>query len=99
MHRDIKLENIMFKNKNSLEIVLLDFGLAQDTSNLNYLTKQCGSVGYIAPELLKNESYDEKVDIFSTGALLYALVHKYKITYDVNFINYEERIVDKICEM
>jgi serine/threonine protein kinase len=28
MHRDIKLENIMLKSKNSLEVVIVDFGLA-----------------------------------------------------------------------
>jgi serine/threonine protein kinase len=28
MHRDIKLENIMFRSKDSLEVVLVDFGLA-----------------------------------------------------------------------
>lgn len=28
MHRDIKLENIMFKSKESLDVVIVDFGLA-----------------------------------------------------------------------
>lgn len=28
MHRDIKLENVMFRSKDSLEVVLVDFGLA-----------------------------------------------------------------------
>jgi serine/threonine protein kinase len=28
MHRDIKLENIMFRSKGSLEVVMVDFGLA-----------------------------------------------------------------------
>ena len=28
MHRDIKLENIMFRSKDSLEVVIVDFGLA-----------------------------------------------------------------------
>jgi serine/threonine protein kinase len=28
MHRDIKLENIMFRSKGSLEVVIVDFGLA-----------------------------------------------------------------------
>ena len=33
MHRDIKLENIMFKNKESFEIVLIDFGCAEKIEN------------------------------------------------------------------
>lgn len=28
MHRDVKLENVMFRGKDSLEAVLVDFGLA-----------------------------------------------------------------------
>ena len=51
MHRDIKLENILFKNKKSLEIVLIDFGLAEYTCNTHYELKKCGSPGYVAPEI------------------------------------------------
>ena len=51
MHRDIKLENIIFKNKESLDIVLIDFGLAEYTNKVEYIVSQCGSKGYIAPEI------------------------------------------------
>ena len=36
--------------------------------------KQCGTPGYVAPEILENERYGRKVDIFSAGVVLYALI-------------------------
>lgn len=49
MHRDLKLENIMFRSKDSLDVVLIDFGLAVDSSNESYIFYRCGTPGYIAP--------------------------------------------------
>lgn len=37
-------------------------------------SQKCGTAGYIAPEILRNENYDEKVDIFSAGVILYWLL-------------------------
>ena len=34
---------------------------------------KCGSPGYVAPEILNDMSYDYKVDVFSTGIILYLL--------------------------
>jgi len=34
----------------------------------------CGSPNYIAPEILKNQEYDSKCDIFSIGSLLFSLL-------------------------
>lgn len=34
----------------------------------------CGSIGYVAPEILNNLAYDYKVDIFSAGVILFILL-------------------------
>mmetsp|Transcript_13593 Transcript_13593/g.13618 ORF Transcript_13593/g.13618 Transcript_13593/m.13618 type:complete len:152 (+) Transcript_13593:327-782(+) len=73
VHRDIKLENILFvADNNDFKIKLSDFGLS---SFINAeLTQSCGSPGYVAPEILKRRPYGSKADIFSAGVVLYILL-------------------------
>ncbi len=77
MHRDLKLTNLMFKEKNQLtELKIVDFGLAQRIDAEKYLFKRCGTPGYIAPEVINLGSatkYSEKCDIFSAGVIFYHL--------------------------
>ena len=71
VHRDLKLENLMIHGSNH-ELKIIDFGLAYGPS-ISYYSK-CGSPGYIAPEVFASDSYDSKIDIFSTGVILYILL-------------------------
>jgi len=75
MHRDIKPENLILKDsQNDSEIKIADFGLATFINSNDQLFKRCGTPGYVAPEILEDEKYDEKVDIFSSGVILYILL-------------------------
>jgi serine/threonine protein kinase len=74
VHRDLKLENILLdKNEN---VKLVDFGFTREyEGKSNYLQTWCGTVCYSAPEMLKGEKYaGEKVDVWSLGIILYALL-------------------------
>ncbi|CAN1188693.1 Serine/threonine-protein kinase PEPKR2 [Linum perenne] len=71
VHRDIKPENILIVS--SGKIKLADFGLAMRISNGQTLSGLAGSPAYVAPEVLQ-EDYSEKVDIWSAGVLLHALL-------------------------
>ena len=74
VHRDLKLENVMLdKNEN---VKLCDFGFTREyDGKSNYLQTFCGTVCYSAPEMLKGEKYaGEKVDVWSLGIILYALL-------------------------
>ena len=73
MHRDIKPENLILKNEEGFEVKLADFGLADFVNRKNPFYKRCGTPGYVAPEILNDEEYDTKVDIFSTGVILYIM--------------------------
>lgn len=74
VHRDLKLENILLdKNEN---VKLCDFGFTREyEGKASYLQTFCGTVCYSAPEMLKGEKYaGEKVDVWSLGIILYALL-------------------------
>ena len=76
IHRDLKPENLIFRTKSSMiDIVIADFGLS-DIYNENdiYLFQRCGTVGYVAPEVLKDQAYNHKADIFSAGVILFILL-------------------------
>jgi len=73
MHRDIKLENIIFVKPNENEIKLADFGLSEFEKKKKLLFTKCGTPGYVAPEVLGNQKYTKKCDMFSLGVILYIL--------------------------
>ncbi len=74
IHRDIKPANIML-DRHTGAPRLIDFGLgvlAKDTPEL--IGEICGTLYYMAPEILRGEAYDHRVDIYSLGMTLDAFV-------------------------
>ena len=55
--------------------MLIDFGFSEIISKDK---KKCGTPGYIAPEILRNQHYDAKIDVFSSGVVLFKMFHKKK---------------------
>ena len=76
MHRDLKPENLIFLSKNNdTDIKIADFGLSTQLANGNEkLLKRCGSPGYVAPELLRDEGYNCSADVFSAGVIFYGIL-------------------------
>ncbi len=48
-HRDIKLNNILLRDKKNWDVVIADFGLATLIEDKEYLFTRCGTPGYVAP--------------------------------------------------
>ena len=74
VHRDLKLENILLDKHENVKLV--DFGFTREyEGKASHLQTFCGTVCYSAPEMLKGEKYaGEKVDVWSLGVILYALL-------------------------
>lgn len=74
VHRDLKLENILLDKHENVKLV--DFGFTREyEGKLSYLQTFCGTICYSAPEMLKGEKYaGEKVDVWSLGVILFALL-------------------------
>ena len=75
-HRDIKPENFLvaFTKENRPFIKLIDFGSAQDLKMKEKMRGKIGTTIYMAPEILKKLRYNEKVDMWSVGVLLFNMI-------------------------
>ena len=76
VHRDLKPENLLLGKGNILKII--DFGLSNFFNGKYLLSTPCGSPCYASPEMVSGKKYDGfKIDIWSTGIILYAMVCGY----------------------
>ena len=90
VHRDIKPENVLALNKTwPLRVKLADFGLADFVLENSFGEKStCGMYGtpfFVAPEVIRAETYTPAVDIWSLGVLSYNMLSG-KLPFDGNNI-------------
>lgn len=84
VHRDLKPENLLLKSPyNDFDIKLADFGFAKQVYGRS-LDTQCGTPGYVAPEILKGMKYGSEVDMWSCGVIVYILLGGYPPFHDDN---------------
>ena len=69
IHRDLKPENIFIDENNKLKIG--DFGISKISK---YAVTKKGTIGYMAPEMMFGDKYDNKVDIYALGCIIYELI-------------------------
>jgi len=75
VHRDIKHENIYIKQDC---VKIGDYGLVKSKRWMTVLKTIAGTRGYIAPEVLKGKSYDNRCDIYSVGMVLKELLSDFR---------------------
>ena len=80
IHRDIKTENILIETTKSgsehqiTTVKLIDFGFSSVLLPNQPLLDQCGTLSYIAPEVLLNKGYGKEADLWSVGVILYLML-------------------------
>ncbi len=74
VHRDVKPANILLEN-NVDRVLLTDFGLARavDDATLTRTGIIAGTPQYMSPEQANGDAVDHRSDLFSLGAVLYAM--------------------------
>ncbi|KAI5620178.1 putative serine/threonine-protein kinase F31E3.2 isoform X1 [Silurus asotus] len=73
IHRDVKMENILLSDQGHLR--LADFGLSRRLERGGRAFTICGTIQYMAPEVLGGGPYSHAADWWSLGILLFALAN------------------------
>ncbi|EPB87622.1 STE/STE20 protein kinase [Mucor circinelloides 1006PhL] len=91
IHRDVKCENLLVGYNG--EIKLADFGLATSTKHVN--RERLGTAKWMAPEVIRETVYNEKVDLWSLGITLIEMMDRVPPHYN---IKNDEKVFSKILE-
>lgn len=95
VHRDLKPENLLYSNDDvDADIKIADFGLSKILGSEVLLKTACGTPGYVAPEVLKCEGYDQSADLWSVGVIMYILLCGFPPFYDDNTAVLFEQIME-----
>jgi len=94
IHRDLKSPNVLLNIAQtpagypSLVAKVADFGLSRSLMLAPQLTsKAVDNPVWLAPELMRKEEYDEKVDVYSFGVILWELVSRADFLGHITFLS------------
>lgn len=83
-HRDLKPDNILIEQDDPVLVKITDFGLAKVQGNGTFMKTFCGTLAYVAPEVIagkanaeeneKRNEYSSLVDMWSMGCLVYVIL-------------------------
>ena len=78
VHRDVKPENIMVDEWGNFK--LGDFGVARTLEGTRTATT-AGTETYMAPEVIRHDRYNQTVDIYSLGLVMWWLLNDYRLPF------------------
>ncbi|XP_024864461.2 serine/threonine-protein kinase Nek10 [Kryptolebias marmoratus] len=96
VHRDLSPNNIMLGERD--KVTITDFGLAKQKQENSELLSVVGTILYSCPEVVKNEPYGEKADIWALGCVLYQMTTLQPPFYSSNMLSLASKIVEGVYE-
>lgn len=81
-HRDLKPDNVLVAQDDPVIVKITDFGLAKVSDNATFMKTFCGTLAYVAPEVIDGRhmkitdenKYSSLVDMWSFGCFLYVIL-------------------------
>ena len=73
MHRDLKPENILCGEELE-DLKIADFGLSKMVLPKEKMDSACGTLSYVAPEVLTMQGYGREADLWSVGVIMFLLL-------------------------
>ncbi|XP_034409576.1 serine/threonine-protein kinase Nek10 [Cyclopterus lumpus] len=96
VHRDLTPNNIMLGEKD--KVTITDFGLAKQKQENSKLTSVVGTILYSCPEVVKNEPYGEKADVWALGCILYQMAALQPPFNSSNMLTLASKIVEAVYD-
>ena len=93
IHRDLKSSNILLDEYGNAKIC--DFGTSRTMSASLAMTGSIGTANWTAPEVLRNESYDEKADVSSFGLVVWEMMTNQVPHHDMSAIQIAGNVVGR----
>ena len=76
VHRDLKPQNILIQiNTNKIDIKIIDFGFSTIIFKKELLIQRYGTLLYLPPEIIENEKYTHKIDIWDFGIIAFSIIN------------------------
>ena len=98
IHRDLTPDNIFINNNYKIKIG--DFSVSKILTKTKNLAKtQVGKQHYFAPEIERGEEYNNKIDIYSLGCIIYELLTLNEYYIDVIYNNKDGKIDLRIYDI
>lgn len=93
VHRDLKPENILMDADG--HVMLTDFGLAKEIDESSRSNSMCGTMEYMAPEIIQSKGHNKDADWWSVGILLYEMLSGQPPFTHANRKKLQEKIINE----